>query len=195
MNPQISAGENFYEYAGGGWMKSHPLTAEYARYGVFHELDEKNREQIKELFAQLSSLKHAPGSVGQKVTDLYNLAMDSVRLNNEGVNPLKQDLLEVNQIKKADLTKALAKIHQLLGNAFFDIGVDADLKNSNINVVYLSAGTTGLPDRDYYLKTDPESKKIQEKYRQTLQKLFVLAGYSAREAKRAVKGYRLEAIL
>lgn len=55
MNPQISAGENFYEYAGGGWMKSHPLTAEYARYGVFHELDEKNREQIKELFAQLSS--------------------------------------------------------------------------------------------------------------------------------------------
>ena len=187
MNPQISAGENFYEYAGGGWMKSHPLTAEYARYGVFHELDEKNREQIKELFAQLSSLKHAPGSVGQKVTDLYNLAMDSVRLNNEGVNPLKQDLLEVNQIKKADLTKALAKIHQLLGNAFFDIGVDADLKNSNINVVYLSAGTTGLPDRDYYLKTDPESKKIQEKYRQTLQKLFVLAGYSAREAKRAVK--------
>ena len=187
MNPQISAGENFYEYAGGGWMKSHPLTAEYARYGVFHELDEKNREQIKELFAQLSSLKHAPGSVGQKVTDLYNLAMDSVRLNSEGVNPLKQDLLEVNQIKKADLTKTLAKIHQLLGNAFFDIGVDADLKNSNINVVYLSAGTTGLPDRDYYLKTDPESKKIQEKYRQTLQKLFVLAGYSAREAKRAVK--------
>ncbi len=187
MNPQVAAGENFYEYAGGGWMKSHPLTAEYSSYGVFHELNEKNREQIKELFTELSSEKHAQGTVGQKVTDLYNLAMDSIRLNNEGANPIKQDLLEVNQITKADLTKALAKFHQTLGSAFFDIGVEADLKNSNINVVYLGAGTTGLPDRDYYLKTDPESKKIQEKYRLTLQELFVLAGYTNKEAKRAVK--------
>ncbi len=187
MNPQMPAGENFYEYAGGGWMKSHPLTAEYARYGVFNELNEKNREQIKELFAELSSLKHAQGSVGQKVTDLYNLAMDSTRLNSEGANPLKQDLLKINQIKKSDLAAALAELHTTLSGAFFGIGVEADLKNSNMNVVYLSAGTSGLPDRDYYLKTDADSKKIQEQYRQTLQKLFVLSGYSNKEAKRAVK--------
>lgn len=187
MNPQIPAGENFYEYAGGGWMKAHPLTAEYARYGVFHELAEKNREQIKELFAQLSAEKHEQGSVGQKVTDLYNLAMDSVRLNNEGANPLKQDLLAINQIKKSDLTAALTKLHLTMVGPFFNIGVEGDLKNSNMNVVYLGAGTSGLPDRDYYLKTDADSKKIQEKYRLTLQKLFILAGYSAKEAKRAVK--------
>ena len=70
MNPQMPAGEDFYEYAGGGWMKAHPLTAEYSRYGVFNELNEKNREQLKELFAQLAEGKHPKGSVGQKVTDL-----------------------------------------------------------------------------------------------------------------------------
>ena len=187
MNPQIPAGEDFYEYAGGGWMKSHPLTAEYSRYGVFSELNEKNREQLKTLFAELASKKQPKGSVGQKVTDLYNLAMDSVRLNKEGANPIKQDLLEANQVKKSELTKALAHFHLYLGNPFFGIGVQEDLRNSSVNVTYMSAGTSGLPDRDYYLKTDPESKKIQEKYRECLQKLFMKAGYSKREASRAVK--------
>ena len=149
MNPQMPAGEDFYEYAGGGWMKAHPLTAEYSRYGVFNELNEKNREQLKELFAQLAEGKHPKGSVGQKVTDLYQLAMDSVRLNREGTSPLASDLQEINKVTKAGLTASLADIHlHLLANPFFGIGVDGDLKNSSMNVVYLEAGTTGLPDRD-----------------------------------------------
>ena len=187
MNQNVKPGDDFYEYAGGGWMKANPLTAEYSSYGVFDELAEKNREQLRELFAGLGKEKHEKGSVGQKVIDLYNLAMDSVRLNAEGASPIKADLAEVGSFKKANLTSFLVKMHLALGNPFFGIGVDADLKNSDENVVYMEAGTSGLPDRDYYLNTDAESKKIQAAYKAYLAKVMEMCGYGKKAAKRAAK--------
>ncbi|MBR1544088.1 MAG: M13 family peptidase, partial [Muribaculaceae bacterium] len=187
MNLNVKPGEDFYEYAGGGWMKANPLTAEYSSYGVFNELAEKNREQLRELFAALGKQTHAKGSVGQKVTDLYNLAMDSVRLNKEGTTPINGDLAEVAAFKKANLTPFLVKMHLAIANPFFGIGVETDLKNSDLNVVYMSAGTSGLPDRDYYLNTDAESKKIQEAYKAYLAKVLEMCGYKKAAAKRAAK--------
>lgn len=187
MNLNVSPGEDFFEYAGGGWMAANPLKPEYASYGVFNDLAEQNREHLKELFASLASSKHARGTVGQKVTDLYNLAMDSDRLNREGAAPLKQDLAEVAAFKKKDLTQFIAHTHLTLGNPFFGVGVETDLKNSDMNVMWVSAGTAGLPDRDYYLNTDADSKKIQEAYRNYLVKEFVLAGFSKKVAQRAAK--------
>ncbi len=187
MNLSVSPGEDFFEYAGGNWMKNNPLKPEYSRYGVFDDLAENNREQLKELFADLAKTKHARGTVGQKVTDLYNQAMDSDRLNREGAAPLKQDLAEVAAFKKSDLTRFIAHTHLTLGNPFFGVGVETDLKNSDMNVMWLSAGTSGLPDRDYYLNTDADSKKIQKAYRDYLAKEFVLAGFSKKVAQRAAK--------
>ena len=187
MNLNVSPGEDFYEYAGGNWMKNNPLKAEYSRYGVFDDLAENNREQLKELFADLAKTKHARGTVGQKVTDLYNQAMDSDRLNREGTAPIKADLAEVAAFKKANLTPFIAKTHLTLGNPFFGVGVETDLKNSDMNVMWLSAGTAGLPDRDYYLNTDADSKKIQQAYRDYLVKTFMLCGYKKKDAQRAAK--------
>jgi putative endopeptidase len=185
LDTSVSPGEDFYQYAGGGWMKANPLKPEYSSYGVFNDLAEKNRKQLRELFDGLAKEQHAKGSVGQKVTDLYNLAMDSVRLNKEGATPLKKDLAMVATIKKSNLTGALAKIHTTAGNPFFGFGVSADLKNSDLNVVYVSAGTSGLPDRDYYLKNDADSKKIQLAYRDFLTKIFILSGYTKKDAEAA----------
>ena len=187
MDTSVKPGDDFYEYAGGGWMKANPLKAEYSSYGVFNHLAEKNREHLKELFASLAKETHKPGTVGQKVTDLYSLAMDSTRLNAEGATPLRADLATVAAFKKANLTPFIAQQHLTLGNPFFGIGVEADLMNSEINTMYLSGGTSGLPDRDYYLKTDAESRKIQEAYRNYLAKMFQLAGYKPAAAKRAAK--------
>ena len=187
MNLTVSPGEDFYEYAGGSWMKNNPLKPEYSRYGVFDDLAENNREQLKELFADLAKTRHARGTVGQKVTDLYNQAMDSDRLNREGTAPLKKDLADVAAFKKANLTPFLAQTHLTLGNPFFGVGVETDLKNSDMNVMWLSAGTSGLPDRDYYLNTDAESKKIQQAYRDYLVKAFMLSGFSKKVAQRASK--------
>ncbi len=187
MNLTVSPGEDFFEYAGGNWMKNNPLKPEYSRYGVFDDLAENNRKQLQELFAELGKTKHARGTVGQKVTDLYNQAMDSDRLNREGAAPLKQDLADVAAFKKKDLTAFIAKTHLTLGNPFFGVGVETDLKNSDMNVMWLSAGTAGLPDRDYYLNTDADSKKIQEAYRNYLIKEFMLCGFSKKVAQRAAK--------
>ena len=187
MDLTVNPGDDFYRYAGGGWMKANPLTAEYSSYGVFHELAEKNRDQLKELFDNLANEHHAKGSNGQKVTDLYAMAMDSVRLNREGTAPIMKDLNDLKNFNRAQLTEFIAYQHMHLGNPFFGIGVEADLANSAVNTMYMSAGSMSLPDRDYYLKTDAESKKIQLKYRDYLTKMFMLAGYKNKDAQRATK--------
>lgn len=188
MDMSVRPGDDFYQYAGGGWLKANPMKPEYSSYGVFNDLAETNRKQIRELFENLSKEKHAFGSVGQKVADLYNMAMDSVRLNKEGAAPLQKDLNKVKAFsKKADFTAFIADQHLYMGNPFFGIGVDTDLKNSDLNVMWLSAGTSGLPDRDYYLNTDADSKKKQEAYRAYLSKIFQLSGYKKKEAEKAAK--------
>lgn len=188
MDMSMRPGDDFYQYAGGGWLKANPMKPEYSSYGVFNDLAETNRKQIRELFENLSKEKHAFGSVGQKVADLYNMAMDSVRLNKEGAAPLQKDLDKVKAFsKKADFTAFIADQHLYKGNPFFGIGVDTDLKNSDLNVMWLSAGTSGLPDRDYYLNTDADSKKKQEAYRAYLSKIFQLSGYKKKEAEKAAK--------
>ena len=187
MDLTVNPGDDFYRYAGGGWMKTNPLKPEYSSFGVFNELAEKNRDQLKELFDNLANETHAKGSNGQKVTDLYALAMDSMRRNAEGTKPIQQDLADLASFNRATLTEFIAYQHMYLGNPFFGIGVEADLANSAVNTMYLSAGSMSLPDRDYYLKTDAESKKIQQQYRDYLTKMFMLAGYKKKDAQRATK--------
>ena len=97
-------GTSFYQYACGGWIESHPLTDEYSRFGSFDMLHEKSREQLKELIAELAAKKdNAPGSAAQKVGDLYNIAMDSVKLNKEGAAPIKEEMAAIDGLKDKDL--------------------------------------------------------------------------------------------
>ena len=189
MDLSVKPGEDFYEYAGGGWMKANPLSKhpEYSSYGVFNVIAEENENRLRDMFLELGKTQHKMGSVNQKVADLYKMAMDSVRLNSEGAKPLAADLANIKAFKKSNLTSFLADQHLKIGNPFFGIGVETDLKNSDMNVMWLEAGTSGLPDRDYYLNTDADSKKIQEAYKNYLTKMFVLAGYSKKDAKNASK--------
>ena len=188
MDLSVRPGDDFFQYSGGGWLKANPMKPEYSRYGVFNDLAETNQKQIRELFETLSKEKHQPGTVGQKVADLFNMAMDSTRLNADGAKPLAADLAKVQAFsKKADFTAFIADQHMYHANPFFGIGVDTDLKNSDMNVMWLSPGTSGLPDRDYYLNTDDDSKKKQEAYREFLKKVFMLSGYKKSEAEKAAK--------
>ena len=189
MDLSVKPGDDFYEYAGGGWMKANPLSLhpEYASYGVFNVLAEENENRLRDMFLELGRTQHQFGTVDQKVADLYKMAMDSDRLNREGAQPLMADLAKVKAFKKKDLTAAIAEQHLYLSNPFYSIGVETDLKNSDMNVMWLEGGTSGLPDRDYYLNTDADSKKIQQAYKDYLVKMFTLAGYSKKEATRASK--------
>ena len=186
INPDVNLKEDFYEYAAGGWMKTHPLTAEYARYGMFDLLRENAKTQLNEL---ILGLKDSPeskikGTNAQKVADIYEMGMDSVRLNKEGATPLKPFLEKAESVSKDNLEEMLAWEHNGLGASLFSTGVGADYNDSKINIMHLGETGLGLGDRDYYLEDTEENKKIIDAYIKYMEKIAVLAGYSEKDAKR-----------
>ena len=177
----IAPNADFYQYATGGWQKNNPLKPEFSRYGSFDVLRENNEKRINELFQAMAKTEAVKGSVEQKISDLYKMGLDSVRLNAEGAAPLASDLQMVEGLTdRAQLPDLLARIHMALGNPFFGIGVMADLMDSNVNTLYVGQSGISMGDRDYYVA--PENAKIKEAYKAYLVKLFTLCGYEAEAA-------------
>ncbi|MGM9803671.1 MAG: M13 family metallopeptidase [Muribaculaceae bacterium] len=187
LDVAVAPGEDFYQYATGGWQKNHPLDPQYARFGTFDALAENNREQIKDLILNLDKTQHERGSVAQKVNDLYKLGMDSVRLNNEGASPLSDDLARIASMKRADLMNTLVWMHKGVSSAFFGVFVMADLQNSDVNIVYAAQAGLGMGDRDYYLENDENSTRIRNAYIDYIKTIMTLAGYKPAAAKKAAK--------
>ena len=135
-------GTCFYQYACGGWIESHPLTDEYSRFGSFDMLHEKSREQLKELIAELAAKKdNAPGSAAQKVGDLYNIAMDSVKLNKEGAAPIKEEMAAIDALKdKEEIYTYIAESQKKGIRPYFTMFVSADDMNSSMNMVQTYQG-------------------------------------------------------
>lgn len=185
------AQNDFYQYACGGWMASHPLTAEYARFGTFDKLGEDVREQTKGIIEGLAAEKHQAGTVEQKIGDLYNLAMDSVRRNAEGCEPVKAELEAISNIKDR------AEISRLLGSepeiGLFGLYVDAELYDSKMNILQTYQGGFALGERDYYLEEDEHNRNIRAKYLEHIAKMFQFFGYDEESAVRnAATVLRLE---
>ena len=175
MDLSVDPGEDFYRYATGGWMDSHPLTPEYARYGTFNELIDNNEKQIRQLFGNLSESNPVPGSEAQKINDLYSMGLDSARLSSEGAAPLKKGLDEIAAISDSrSLAEVVARMHSVTEFPFFAGYVSADMVNSDANVLYISQSGLGMGDRDYYL--DTANAGIKDAYRQYLARIIGLAG-------------------
>ena len=190
LDLSVAPGTDFNQYANGGWIKNNPLKAEYARFGSFDQLREDNVERLNGLFAEMSKLNPAKGSVDQKIVDLYKLGLDSTRLNAEGAEPVKDELRMIySAADKKELVAVLAKLNLAGGGGFFGMGVDADLMDSNKQVLYLGQSGLGMGDRDYYV--DAENAELHSKYQQMLEKLFTLAGESDAAAK-ALNTVKLE---
>lgn len=183
----VAPNADFYEYATGGWQKNNPLKPEYSRYGSFDILRDNNEKRINELFSEMTKMKAEPGSIEQKISDLYKMGLDSVRLNAEGAAPVKDAVGEILAIgDRAQLTGAIAGLHTAIANPFFSVGVQADLMNSDINALYISQSGLTMGDRDYYL--DPENENIRTAYKEYLGKLFRLAGIPEADIEKAVAG-------
>ena len=192
LDTSIKPGNDFYHYAAGGWLKSHPLDAEHAENGAFVDLQEQNQKRIQGIILEYASKPQQKGSLGQKIGSLYNLMMDSARLNREGWAPIKPTLDKIAAIKNR-------KEYQLVcaqldrngeGTMMFGIGVGADQKDAEWNLVGIGQGGLGLGERDYYVSDDAQNKRVLEAYKQYLKKLFMLTG-----ADEATAEKKMEAVL
>lgn len=174
---------DFFQYATGGWQKLNPLTGEYSRFGSFDKLAEDNRLQLKGLIEEIAKKSAKEGTVDQKIADLFNLAMDSSKLNSDGSTPIKSDLEKIAALKNtSELVAYLPSMMQEGINPFFNIYVDADPMNSNQYLVQTYQGGIGLSQRDYYLENDDNTRNIREKYIVHIAQMFEKSGFTADEA-------------
>ncbi|MBP5454872.1 MAG: M13 family metallopeptidase [Paludibacteraceae bacterium] len=188
LDTTVRAGDNFFQYATGNWINYNPQPAEHPRWGSFTKLGEDNILQINELITSIAKSQNEKGSIAQKIGDLYNLYMDTVRMEKEGAAPIMPFLEEIRVIssRSAFIDTCAVKHHDL----FFNIYLGADCKNSSMNIVEIGQGGLTLRDRDYYLADDEKTVRVREAYKKRVVNLFKLCGLSEEEAQK-----RMETVL
>lgn len=183
LNTQVAPGDDFFEYACGGWNKANPLTAEYSRYGAFEVLFENNNKQLQALINDLAAGQYKEGSLEQKIGTLYHIAMDSVKQNKLGYTPIKADLKAINATRSKKALWKLVSENKAKGiPTMFDFYLNADDKNSTMNIMNVCQAGLTMGEREYYLENDSATAAIREAYKKFLQQMFVMTGSSQDQA-------------
>lgn len=169
-------GDDFYQYAAGGWLKNNPIPAEYTQWGSFDQLADTNLKELQELLETAASDNTAaPGSIIKKIGDFYTSAMDETKIEAEGLKPLEEELKRIDAVHdNKELQKLMAYFHTNQVRPLFRAGVLPDPKNSKMNILWLYQDGLGLPDRDYYIEENDRSKSIREEYLKHLTNMFQL---------------------
>ncbi|MEP6801797.1 MAG: M13 family metallopeptidase [Acidobacteriota bacterium] len=184
MDISAAACQNFFQYAVGGWARKYPIPPEYPAWDTFEELAEKNRDALRKILERSAGSRTAKtGSEEQKIGDFYASCMDETAIEAQGVKPLQPELDRIAKISNLrDLQTEVARLHVEGVNALFQFGSEQDRKKSTDVIATAVQGGLGLPDRDYYTKTDDSSKKIRDQYLAHVTKMFRLAGEDATRA-------------
>ena len=166
---------DFYQFACGGWMANNPLTPEYSRFGSFDKLGLQNLEQVNGLIQDIAAKKHPQGSIAQKIGDIYNLAMDTARRDQEGIAPVQKILDEIEAIStREELSATLGKA---MDYQLWAMYVDADAMNSSMNIMNEYQAGFSLGEKEYYLDEDEHTRSIREAYVAYIEKMFGLFGF------------------
>lgn len=193
MDLSTEPGTDFYQYACGGWLKAHPLTAEYAQFGTFDELMENNNKRQQELIEELIAGNAKKGSLEDKIARLYQSAMDSTARNQAGWQPIRPYLDQISNCKnKEELMTQVAQMQRIGMPAFFYFYIGADIKNSTMNLVQLYQGGTCLDQREYYLDEDEATRKIREAYQKYMKDLLSYCGFEQEADKMVADIMRIE---
>ncbi len=178
MDKKKLPGNDFYLFANGTWLKNTPIPDEYDRWGQLNIIRDQNLTILKSILEEARSNEKAEaGSNKKKIGDLYFCGMNQKKIDADGLKPLKQDIEDVEKLSNlTELRKEVADLHQKGISAFFDISSGQDFKNSEMVIGQLFQGGLGLPDRDYYLNEDKESKELLKKYEKHVARMLDLMG-------------------
>jgi putative endopeptidase len=176
---------NFYKFSCGGWMKANPLPGDQARYGTFDQLQDRNRTVLRTMLEAASADKPGRSAIEQKIGDFYFACMDEKGIDARGSAPLKAGLDRIEALKdKKDLADLVAVLMRNGTPEFFNFSSEQDAKDSTQEIAGLDQGGIGLPERDYYFKTDKKSVEERAAYLAHVAKIFELLGSSPADASR-----------
>jgi len=183
VDTSVNPCENFYQFSCNNWFKSNPLPADQAVYGRFTELFELNRLHLRQILEQAAKQDPNRTPNEQKIGDEYASCMDTAAINKLGLAPIKPELDRIAGLNRADeLPVLLAHLHTIGVDAFFDFGANQDYADANQVISFYNSGGLGLPERDYYFRTDAKSAEQRKQYVDHVQKMFVLAGEPGNQA-------------
>ena len=188
LNQNVRPGDDFYEYACGGWMKANPLPAAYSRYGSFDRLAEDNNKRINGILKELQENSYPQGTIEQKLSDLYKLAMDSARREQDGLTPVMPFIKKMEAAKTKEQLFAIQLEMMPYGESqLFVAGIGADEKDATNNILGITQGGLTLGQKDYYLETDEATTKIREAYKKHIVRMFQLYGFKKSVAEKKMK--------
>jgi predicted metalloendopeptidase len=177
IDKSVEPCQDFYQYACGTWLKDNPVPADKASYGRFTELFDRNREILHQILEKYSNPANQKTPVEQKIGDYYAACMDTRAINDKGLAPIQPELDRINAMKtKADLPAELAHLHSIGVDALFGFDSEQDFKNSNMMIAGTYQAGQGLPERDYYFKTDDKSLEQRNQYVYHIRKMLELLG-------------------
>ena len=180
--------DDFYQYACGGWMAKNPLDAEHSRYGSFDVLSEKALKDVNGIIDSVKTAQNETGSLADKIATLYNIGMDSARLQEQGAAPLKPFLEEINAMKtRDDVWAQLKRMHRRGNHVLFGVFGEADKDDANMTIAWAWQGGLGLGDRDRYVTDEGKNAQFRKSYVELMTKLFAMAGYDQLSGTKADK--------